>query len=50
LKAVNIEMSNTKFPAYKSDDIVYVTGVGTSEAHARFLEHIAPRFIFKSIQ
>ena len=45
---VNKQMVDVKFPVYGENDIVYVTGVGTSEAHARFLHYIVPKFQFKS--
>lgn len=47
---INKQMLECKFPKYQEEDVVFVTGVGTSEAHARFLNYIVPRFIFKSFE
>lgn len=50
LETIYTQFMNARWPQIPEKDEVQVTGIGSSEIHAKFLSYLRPSFTFKSTE
>lgn len=50
MEKVNSQFLNIEWPTFPEDAKVLVTGIGTSEIHAKFLSYLVPQFKFMATE